>query len=47
MLNKTKILMKNVLNLKLVIMSELQNTKMFLLKDILKISQKNFYQQQN
>ena len=37
-----KILMKNILNLKLVIVSEYQNTKTFLLKDILQIGQKNF-----
>ena len=37
MLNKMKILKKKVLNLKLMIMSEYQNAKTFLLKDILKI----------
>ena len=34
--------MKRILNLKLVIVSEYQNTKTFLLKDILKIGQKKF-----
>ena len=42
MLNKMKILMKNILNLKLIIVSEYQNTKTFLLKDTHKISQKEF-----
>ena len=40
MLNTMKILMKKSLNLKLVIMLEHQNTKTFLLKDMLKIGQK-------
>ena len=34
--------MKNILNLKLMIVSEYQNTKTFLLKDAHKISQKEF-----
>ena len=38
----TEILMKKILNSKLVIMSEYQNTKIFLLKDILQIGQKKF-----
>ena len=38
----TEILMKKILNSKLVIMSEYQNTKTFLLKDILQIGQKKF-----
>ena len=42
MLNKMKILMKKILNLKLVIVSEYQNTKTFLLKDILKTGPKTF-----
>ena len=42
MLNTLKILMKKILNLKLVIMSEYQNTKTFLLNDTLKIGQKTF-----
>ena len=42
MLNTIKILMKKIRNLELVIMSEYQNTKIFLLKDTLKISQKTF-----
>ena len=42
MLNKMKILMKNILNLKLMIVPEYQNTKTFLLKDTHKISQKEF-----
>ena len=42
MLNTMKILMKKILNLKLVIVSEYQNTKTFLLKDILQIGQKKF-----
>ena len=37
-----KILMKKILNLQLAIMSEYQNTKTSLLKDILKIGQKTF-----
>ena len=41
-MNKMRILMKKILNLKLVIMSEYQNTKTFLLKDTLKIGQKKF-----
>ena len=40
MLNKMKILMKKILNLKLVTVSEFQNTKTFLLKDTQKIGQK-------
>ena len=42
MLNKMKILMKKILNLKLVIMLGFQNTKTFLLKDTLKTGQKTF-----
>ena len=42
MLNKMKILMKKILNLKLVIVSEYQNTKTFLLRDILKTGPKKF-----
>ena len=42
MLNTLKILTKKILNWKLVIVSEYQNTKTFLLKDILKIGQKKF-----
>ena len=42
MLNTMKILMKKILNLKLVILSEYQNIKIFLLKDIFKIGQKRF-----
>ena len=34
--------MKKILNLKLVILSEYQNIKIFLLKDIFKIGQKRF-----
>ena len=34
--------MKRVLNLKLVIILEIENTKTFLLKDTLKIDQKKF-----
>ena len=34
--------MKKILNLKLVIVSEYQNIKTFLLKDVLKIGQKKF-----
>ena len=37
-----KILMKKILNLQLAIMSEYQNTKTSLLKDILQIGQKTF-----
>ena len=40
MLNVMKILMKKILNLKLVIMLEFQNAKTFLLKDKLKIGRK-------
>ena len=40
--NTIKISMEKIRNLKLVIMSESQNTKTFLLKDILKIGQKKF-----
>ena len=36
------VLMKKILNLKLVILSEYQNIKTFLLKDVLKIGQKKF-----
>ena len=39
---KYMILMQNILNFKLVLMLEFQNTKTFFLKDILKIGQKNF-----
>ena len=42
MLNKMKIQIKKILNIKLVIMLEFQNTKTFLLKDTLQISQKKF-----
>ena len=42
MLNKMKILIKKILNLKLVTMLEFQNTKTFLLKDMLQIGQKKF-----
>ena len=42
MLNKMTVLMKKILNLKLVIVSEYQNIKTFLLKDVLKIGQKKF-----
>ena len=42
MLNTLKILMKKILNLKLVIVSEYQNTKTFLLNDTLRIGQKTF-----
>ena len=42
MLNATKILMKKIPNLKLMIASEYQHTKTFLLKDILKIDRKKF-----
>ena len=41
-LNKMKILMKKILNLKLVIASEYRNAKIFLLKGLLKIGQKKF-----
>ena len=41
-LNTTKILMKKIPNLKLVIMLGFQNTKIFLLIDTLKIGQKKF-----
>ena len=40
--NKMKILIKKILNLKLVTMLEFQNIKTFLLKDILQIGQKKF-----
>ena len=40
--NTIKISVEKIRNLKLVIMSESQNTKTFLLKDILKIGQKKF-----
>ena len=42
MLNKMKILIKKILNLKLVTMLEFQIIKTFLLKDILQIGQKTF-----
>ena len=42
MLNTMKILTKNILNLKLVTMLEFQNTKTFLLKDMLRIGRKRF-----
>ena len=42
MLNTMKILIKKIPNLKLVIILGFQNTKTFLLKDILKIGQKRF-----
>ena len=42
MLNNMKILMKKILNPKLVIMLEFQKTKAFLLKDTLKIGQEKF-----
>ena len=42
MLNKMKILMKKIPNLKLVIVLGFQNTKKLLLKDTLKIGQKKF-----
>ena len=42
MLNTIKILMKKMLNLKLVIVLEFQNTKTFLLKDTLQIGEKKF-----
>ena len=42
MLNKMKILIKKILNLKLVTMLEFQNTKTFLLKDMLQIGRKKF-----
>ena len=41
-LNTMKILMEKILNLKLVTMSEFQNTKIFLLKDTLQIRKKKF-----
>ena len=40
--NKMKILIKKILNLKLVTMLEFQNRKTFLLKDTLQIGQKKF-----
>ena len=40
--NTMKILIKKILNLKLVTMLEFQNIKTFLLKDILQIGQKKF-----
>ena len=43
MLNTVKILIKKNLNLKLVIMSEYQNTKNLLLKNVLQIGQKKFF----
>ena len=43
MLNKMKVLIKKILNLKLVTMLEFQNTKTFLLKDMLQIGQKKFF----
>ena len=42
MLNTMKILIKMILNLKLVTMLEFQNIKTFLLKDMLQIGQKKF-----
>ena len=42
MLNTMEILIKKILNLKLITMLELQNTKTFLLKDTLQISRKKF-----
>ena len=42
MLNTMKTLMKKIINLKLVVVSEYQNSKIFLLKDTLKIGQKKF-----
>ena len=42
MLYTMQILMKRILNLKLVVMSESQNIKTFLLKYIAKIGQKKF-----
>ena len=42
MLNKMKVLIKKILNLKLVTMLEFQNIKTFLLKDTLQIGQKKF-----
>ena len=42
MLNKITILIKRVLNLKLVIMLDFQNIKKILLKDIPQIGQKKF-----
>ena len=39
---KYMVLMEKILNFKLVIMLEFQNTKTFLLKDILQIGQKTF-----
>ena len=41
-LNTMKILIKKILNLKLVTMLEFQNIKIFLLKDIPQINQKKF-----
>ena len=43
MLNAKLILMKKILSLKLVLMWEFQNIKIFLLRDMLLISQKNFF----
>ena len=43
MLNTMKILIKKILNLKLVTMLEFQNIKTFLLKDTLQIGQKKFF----
>ena len=43
MLNTMKILTKKILNWKLVIVSEYQNTNTFLLKDTNKIGQKKFF----
>ena len=42
MLNTMKIQIKKILNLKLVTMLEFQNTKTFLLKDMLQIGRKRF-----
>ena len=43
MLNTMKILMKKIVNSKLVIMLGFQSTKTFLLKDTLKTGQKKFF----
>ena len=42
MMNTIKILIKKILNLKLVTMLEFQNMKTFLLKDMLQIGRKKF-----
>ena len=41
-LNTMKILIKKILNLKLVTMLQFQNTKIFLLKDMLQVGRKKF-----